>query len=53
TQTYILTHKIKHHIQNLLNILPKFNQIHQQINKTQTNQISIHIKLQTNYFTNI
>ncbi|RYC16922.1 flagellar biosynthesis protein FlgM, partial [Brucella abortus] len=45
-QAYVLAHEVGHHVQNLLGILPKFNQMRQQMSEAQANQTSVRVELQ-------
>ncbi|CAB4327773.1 MULTISPECIES: neutral zinc metallopeptidase [unclassified Brucella] len=45
-QAYVLAHEVGHHVQNLLGILPKFNQMRQQMSEVQANQMSVRVELQ-------
>ncbi|WP_025199826.1 neutral zinc metallopeptidase, partial [Brucella sp. BO2] len=45
-QAYVLAHEVGHHVQNLLGILPKFNQMRQQMSEAQANQMSVRVELQ-------
>lgn len=58
-QAYVLAHEVGHHVQNLLGILPKFNQMRQQMSEAQANQMSVRVELQADclagvwgYYTN-
>lgn len=52
-QAYVLAHEVGHHVQNLLGILPKFNQMRQQMNEAQANQMSVRVELQADCFAGI
>ncbi|MDH7787909.1 putative metalloprotease [Ochrobactrum sp. 19YEA23] len=52
-QAYVLAHEVGHHVQNLLGILPKFNQMRQQMNQAQANQMSVRVELQADCFAGI
>ena len=52
-QAYVLAHEVGHHVQNLLGILPKFNQMRQQMNEVQANQMSVRVELQADCFAGI
>jgi len=50
---YVVAHEVAHHVQNELGILPKANQIRQQVSRTESNQISVLIELQADCFSGI
>jgi predicted metalloprotease len=52
-QAYVIAHEVGHHVQNLLGILPKFNQMRQQMNETQANALSVRVELQADCFAGI
>jgi predicted metalloprotease len=52
-QAYVIAHEVGHHVQNLLGILPKFNQMRQQMSKTQANAMSVRVELQADCFAGI
>ncbi|MBC2885992.1 zinc metallopeptidase [Ochrobactrum sp. CM-21-5] len=52
-QAYVLAHEVGHHIQNLLGILPKFNQMRQQMSEAQANQMSVRVELQADCFAGV
>ena len=50
---YVIAHEVGHHVQNLLGVL---NQAHQQMarsNQTQSNQISVRLELQADFYAGI
>jgi hypothetical protein len=46
SQAYVITHEVGHHVQNLLGILPKVQQMQQGLDKTETNQLQVRVELQ-------
>src|SRR5690606_18291730 len=52
-QAYVLAHEVGHHVQNLLGILPKFNQMRQTMNEVQANQMSVRVELQADCFAGV
>ncbi|WP_273792316.1 KPN_02809 family neutral zinc metallopeptidase [Brucella anthropi] len=52
-QAYVLAHEVGHHVQNLLGILPKFNQMRQQMSEAQANQMSVRVELQADCFAGV
>jgi predicted metalloprotease len=45
-QAYVVSHEIGHHIQNLLGILPAFNQARQRMSEREANRASVRVELQ-------
>jgi uncharacterized protein len=45
-QAYVVAHEVAHHVQNLLGILPKVNQIRQQVSEQESNALSVRVELQ-------
>ena len=52
-QAYVLAHEVGHHVQNLIGVLPKFNQMRQSMSQTEQNQMSIRVELQADCFAGI
>jgi predicted metalloprotease len=52
-QAYVLAHEVGHHVQNVIGVLPKFNQMRQQMSEYETNQMSIRVELQADCFAGI
>ena len=52
-QAYVLAHEVGHHVQNLLGVLPKFNQMRQRMSEVEANQMSIRVELQADCFAGI
>jgi predicted metalloprotease len=52
-QAYVVAHEVGHHVQNLIGILPKFNQMRQQMNEVEANQMSIRVELQADCFAGV
>ncbi|MCX2697886.1 KPN_02809 family neutral zinc metallopeptidase [Ochrobactrum chromiisoli] len=50
---YVIAHEVGHHVQNLLGILPRFNQMRQQMNEAQANQMSVRVELQADCFAGV
>lgn len=50
---YVISHEVGHHVQNLLGILPRFNQMRQQMNEAQANQMSVRVELQADCFAGV
>lgn len=45
-QAYVIAHEIGHHIQNLIGVLPAFNQRRQQVSEREANRLSVRVELQ-------
>ena len=43
---YVVGHEVGHHIQNLLGILPKVNELRQRISERESNALSVRVELQ-------
>ncbi|OHV84087.1 neutral zinc metallopeptidase [Ensifer sp. LCM 4579] len=52
-QAYVLAHEVGHHVQNLIGVLPKFNQMRQRMSEGEANQMSIRVELQADCFAGI
>lgn len=52
-QAYVIAHEVGHHVQNLTGILPKFNEMRQQMNEVEANQMSIRVELQADCFAGV
>ncbi|MBX3581477.1 MAG: zinc metallopeptidase [Rhizobiaceae bacterium] len=49
-QAYVIAHEVGHHVQNLIGVLPKFNQMRQQMSEAEANQMSMRVELQADCF---
>ncbi|MCB2079713.1 MAG: zinc metallopeptidase [Novosphingobium sp.] len=49
-QAYVIAHEVGHHVQNLVGILPKFNEMRQRVSKQDANELSIRVELQADCF---
>lgn len=52
-QAYVVAHEVGHHVQNLTGILPKFNQMRQQMSEADANQMSMRVELQADCFAGV
>ncbi|MCB1479610.1 MAG: neutral zinc metallopeptidase [Tepidamorphaceae bacterium] len=52
-QAYVIAHEVGHHVQNLVGILPKFNEMRQRMSKQDANEMSIRVELQADCFAGI
>lgn len=50
---YVIAHEVGHHIQNLLGILPKVNQLRQRISESESNALSVRVELQADCFAGV
>ncbi|WP_204310708.1 neutral zinc metallopeptidase, partial [Escherichia coli] len=52
-QAYVLAHEVGHHVQNLIGVLPKFNQMRQNMSEADANAMSVRVELQADCFAGI
>ncbi|GLS40111.1 flagellar biosynthesis protein FlgM [Mesorhizobium tianshanense] len=52
-QAYVIAHEVGHHVQNLTGILPKFNQMRQQMGEADANHMSVQVELQADCFAGV
>jgi predicted metalloprotease len=52
-QAYVIAHEIGHHVQNLLGILPKVDQMRRQASEAESNQLSVRLELQADCLSGI
>lgn len=52
-QAYVVAHEVGHHVQNLIGVLPKFNQMRQQMSETEANEMSMRVELQADCFAGV
>ncbi|OWV90185.1 flagellar biosynthesis protein FlgM [Rhizobium sp. R635] len=52
-EAYVVAHEVGHHVQNLLGILPKFNQARQRMSEEEANKMSVRVELQADCFAGI
>ncbi len=52
-EAYVIAHEVGHHVQNLLGILPKFNQMRQRMSEVEANQMSVRVELQADCFAGV
>jgi uncharacterized protein len=46
SQAYVITHEIGHHVQNLLGILPRVQQLQRSMDQSDANQLQVRVELQ-------
>ena len=49
-QAYVIAHEVGHHVQNLIGVLPEFNQKRQTMTQDQANAYSVRVELQADCF---
>jgi hypothetical protein len=52
-QAYVIAHEVGHHVQNLIGVLPKFNEMRQQMSETEANAMSMRVELQADCFAGV
>ena len=52
-QAYVIAHEVGHHVQNLIGVLPRFNQMRQSMSQAEQNQMSTRVELQADCFAGI
>jgi uncharacterized protein len=52
-QAYVIAHEIGHHVQNVLGVLPKVNNMRQRVSEAESNQLSIRVELQADCYAGI
>lgn len=53
TMSYVLSHEVGHHVQNLLGILDEAHAKMQRVNDRESNEISVRLELQADYFAGV
>ena len=52
-QAYVIAHEVGHHVQNLLGISGKMDQMRQRVSKTEYNALSVRLELQADCFAGV
>lgn len=52
-QAYVIAHEVGHHIQDLLGLLPAFNERRRQLDETDANALSVRVELQADCYAGI
>lgn len=52
-QAYVLAHEVGHHVQNVIGVLPKFNEMRRSMSQSEENRMSIRVELQADCFAGI
>ena len=50
SQAYVIAHEVGHHVQDVLGILPKAEQMQQNVGEAEANQIQVRVELQADCF---
>ncbi|MGI9363634.1 MAG: KPN_02809 family neutral zinc metallopeptidase [Rhizobiaceae bacterium] len=50
---YVIAHEVGHHVQNVIGVLPKFNQLRRSMSQQESNLMSIRVELQADCFAGI
>ena len=50
---YVIAHEVGHHVQNVIGVLPKFNQLRRQMSQADANAMSVRVELQADCFAGI
>ena len=53
SQAYVITHEIGHHVQNLLGILPRAQEIQRGMDQAESNQLQVRVELQADCFAGV
>jgi predicted metalloprotease len=53
SQAYVIAHEVGHHVQNLLGILPKVQQMQRGVSKAEGNQLQVRVELQADSFAGV
>ncbi|MCX5497276.1 zinc metallopeptidase [Kaistia dalseonensis] len=52
-QAYVIAHEVGHHVQDLTGVLPKFNQMRQQMSPADANAMSVKVELQADCYAGV
>ncbi len=52
-QAYVLAHEVGHHVQNLLGVLPQFNEARRTMNEADANALSVRVELQADCYAGV
>jgi predicted metalloprotease len=52
-EAYVIAHEVGHHVQNLIGVLPKFNQMRQRMSESEANHMSMQVELQADCFAGV
>lgn len=52
-QAYVIAHEVGHHVQNVIGVLPKFNQMRRTMSRVEANAMSVRVELQADCFAGV
>lgn len=52
-QAYVIAHEVGHHVQNLIGVLPRFNEMRQRMSQAEANAMSMRVELQADCFAGV
>lgn len=52
-QAYVVAHEVGHHVQNIIGVLPQFNEMRQGMAESEANALSVRVELQADCFAGI
>ena len=52
-QAYVLAHEVGHHVQNVIGVLPKFNEMRRRMSEREANRMSVRVELQADCFAGV
>ena len=52
-QAYVIAHEVGHHVQNVIGVLPKFNQMRRNMSRAEANAMSVRVELQADCFAGV
>lgn len=52
-RAYVIAHEVGHHVQNLIGVLPRFNQMRQDMSEAEANRMSVQVELQADCFAGV
>jgi predicted metalloprotease len=52
-QAYVIAHEVGHHVQNLIGVLPRFNEMRRTMSRTEENEMSQRVELQADCFAGV
>ena len=52
-EAYVIAHEVGHHVQNLIGVLPRFNEARQRMSEVEANEMSVRVELQADCFAGV
>ena len=52
-QAYVIAHEVGHHVQNLIGVLPRFNEMRQGMGQAEANEMSTRVEVQADCFAGV